>query len=55
MSGLIPVAEALARILASVPGATAAEDVPLASAVGRTLAVDVVATRTQPPFPASAM
>ncbi|GJD44472.1 Molybdopterin molybdenumtransferase [Methylobacterium cerastii] len=55
MSGLIPVAEALARILASVPGATAAEDVPLASAAGRTLAVDVVATRTQPPFPASAM
>ena len=55
MSGLIPVAEALARILASVPRATAVEVVPLGAAAGRTLAADVVATRTQPPFPASAM
>ena len=55
MSGLISVAEALARILASVPRATAVEVVPLGAAAGRTLAADVVATRTQPPFPASAM
>lgn len=55
MSGLIPVAEALSRILASVPGPVAAEEVALAVAAGRTLAADIVATRTQPPFPASAM
>ena len=55
MSGLIPVAEALARILASVPGPVAAEEVAIAEAAGRTLAAAVVATRTQPPFPASAM
>ncbi|MCJ2060486.1 molybdopterin molybdotransferase MoeA [Methylobacterium sp. J-048] len=55
MSGLIPVAEALARVLASVPGPVEAETVPLAQAAGRTLAADVAAARTQPPFPASAM
>jgi molybdopterin molybdotransferase len=55
MSGLIPVAEALARVLASVSGPLEAETVPLAQAAGRTLAADIAATRTQPPFPASAM
>ena len=55
MSGLLPVAEALARVLASIPGAVEAETVPLARAAGRTLAKDVAALRTQPPFPASAM
>jgi molybdopterin molybdotransferase len=55
MSGLIPVAEALARVLGSVTGPTGAETVPLAEAAGRTLAADVAAARTQPPFPASAM
>ncbi len=55
MSGLIPVAEALRRILAGVREPVEAERVPLARAAGRTLAADVVATRTQPPFPASAM
>lgn len=55
MSGLIPVAEALARVLASVSGPVEAETVPLARAAGRTLAGDIVASRTQPPFPASAM
>ncbi|MEE7448027.1 molybdopterin molybdenumtransferase MoeA [Methylobacterium radiotolerans] len=55
MSGLIPVAEALARVLASVPGPVEPETVPLTQAAGRTLAADVVASRTQPPFPASAM
>ena len=55
MSGLIPVDEALARILASVKEPVEAEAVPIAEAAGRTLAADVVAARTQPPFPASAM
>ena len=55
MSGLIPVAEALARVLASVTGPVETETVPLAQAAGRTLAADIAATRTQPPFPASAM
>jgi len=55
MSGLIPVAEALARILASVPGPVETETVKLAQAAGRVLAADIVAARTQPPFPASAM
>ncbi|MDH2310692.1 gephyrin-like molybdotransferase Glp [Methylobacterium brachiatum] len=55
MSGLIPVADALARVLASVSDPVEAETVPLAQAAGRTLAADVAASRTQPPFPASAM
>ncbi len=55
MKGLIPVEEALSRILASVPGPTAPEEVAIAQAAGRTLAADVPALRTQPPFPASAM
>lgn len=55
MNGLIPVAEALARVLASVAAPVEPETVPLAQAAGRTLAADVVASRTQPPFPASAM
>ncbi|MHC2021166.1 molybdopterin molybdotransferase MoeA [Methylobacterium sp. CM6247] len=55
MSKLIPVEEALARILASAAEPVAAETVPVADAYGRTLADDVAALRTQPPFPASAM
>ena len=55
MSGLIPVAEALSRVLASVAAPLEPETVPLAQAAGRVLASDVVAARTQPPFPASAM
>ncbi len=55
MSGPIPVAEALARILAGLPGPVAPETVAIAEAAGRTLAEAVRATRTQPPFPASAM
>lgn len=55
MSGLIPVGEALARVLAGVPHPVEAESVAVAAAFGRTLAEDVTATRTQPPFPASAM
>ena len=55
MSGLIPVAEALSRILASVARPIEAESVPLARAAGRVLASAVASNRTQPPFPASAM
>ncbi len=55
MSGLIPVGEALDKILASVARPTECETVPIAQAAGRTLAADLAALRTQPPFPASAM
>lgn len=55
MSGLIPVAEALARVLASVTHPVESETIALAEAAGRTLAADIIASRTQPPFPASAM
>ena len=51
---LLPVAEALARIVALVP-AMGTEEVPLAEAAGRVLAADAVARRSQPPFAASAM
>ncbi|MEP0943816.1 MAG: gephyrin-like molybdotransferase Glp [Rhizobiaceae bacterium] len=54
MSGLLPVNEALQRILANVQ-LVDAETVPLALASNRVLAQDLSATRTQPPFPASAM
>ena len=52
---LLPVAEALARVLASVQRPVETETVALEAAAGRTLAIDIRATRTQPPFPASAM
>lgn len=51
---LMPVAEALEKLLdgvAPLPG----ENVALAAANGRVLAADLAATRTQPPFAASAM
>ena len=51
---MIAVAEALARVLA-LAGPLGTETVPLARAAGRVLAADVVATRAQPPFDASAM
>ncbi len=54
-SPLLPVAQALVRVLASAPQALAPETVPLAQARGRTLANDLAALRTQPPFNASAM
>ena len=51
---LLPVADALARILRLVePVAT--EEVAPAEAAGRVLAADAVAARNQPPFAASAM
>ena len=56
---LVPVAEALARLLAAtvpIQGRTRSiEHVPLAEAFGRVLAEDLVAGRSQPPFDASAM
>lgn len=52
--GLIPVADALARIL-SAAKPLLSETLPLHDAAFRTLADDLKATRTQPPFPASAM
>ena len=52
---LISVEEALARILAAVSAPVPSEPVPLQSALGRTLSADLAATRTQPPFAASAM
>lgn len=51
---MISVEEALARIVA-LPHPLQAEDVPLRSAAGRTLAEPVAARLTQPPFAASAM
>lgn len=54
-AGLVPVAEARARVIAAAGAALPAEAVPLESCAGRTLARDLVATRTQPPFDASAM
>lgn len=51
---LLPVEDALARILAAAR-MTSAERIPLAAARGRTLALPLAATRTQPPFSTSAM
>jgi molybdopterin molybdotransferase len=55
MSGLLPVAEALARLLDAVGTPTEIELVSVEAAVDRILAGPLVAARTQPPFPASAM
>ncbi len=55
MSALIPVEEALARVLASAAAPLGWERVALEEAFGRVLADDVVALRTQPPFINSAM
>jgi len=51
---LLPVDEAIARIVAGVEPLES-EMVRLDEAAGRTLAAPLAATRTQPPFPASAM
>lgn len=54
MAGLVPMDEALACLLDDIeplPG----ETVELSRAAGRVLAADIFATRTQPPFDASAM
>ena len=51
---LLPVDEAVARMLADA-GPAGVEEVALGAAHGRVLATDLSATRTQPPFDASAM
>ncbi|MDO8878541.1 MAG: molybdopterin molybdenumtransferase MoeA, partial [Pseudolabrys sp.] len=51
---LMPVTEALQRVLADAR-ALPAEDVPLHEALGRVLARDITALRTQPPAALSAM
>ena len=53
-SPLLPVADALKRIIASATSLET-QTVALADTLGRTLAEDISAQRTQPPFPASAM
>lgn len=52
---LLPVEEALGRVLASIDQPTGSEMVGLRECAGRTLARDLHALRTQPPFDASAM
>jgi molybdopterin molybdotransferase len=52
---LLPVEEALARVLAVPHGPLRRESVPLSQAYGRTLAADLAAKRTQPPKAVSAM
>ena len=52
---LIPVQEALTRIIGSVAEPVGSEQVRIEEAAGRTLAGDLSALRTQPPFAASAM
>lgn len=52
---LLPVSEALARILATAPEPLPPEFVAIGEAHRRTIAEDLAASRDQPPFPASAM
>jgi molybdopterin molybdotransferase len=52
---LLPVEEALARVLAVPRGPLRSETVPLSQGYGRTLADDLAAKRTQPPKAVSAM
>jgi molybdopterin molybdotransferase len=52
---MLSVADALARVLGAVAVPLPAENVPLSACLGRTLADDVRALRTQPPFDVSAM
>ena len=54
-SPLLPVEDALARILATASEPLEAETVPLADSLGRRLAADLAACRTQPPCAVSAM
>ncbi len=54
MSGLLSVAEAQRRILDAMP-LLPAEQISVADGLGRVLAADVAARRSQPPMPVSAM
>ncbi len=53
-TNLIPVADALARVIGAIP-LLPAEQVPVAEALGRVVAETVVSRRTQPPANVSAM
>lgn len=55
MKPLLPVDEALTRLLEAAVPVTESETLPLAECDGRVLAADVTARLTQPPFDASAM
>lgn len=52
---LLPVADALARLLSAAKPVQRTEEVPLHAAASRVLATDVAARLTQPPFDNSAM
>ncbi|MCB1495709.1 MAG: molybdopterin molybdotransferase MoeA [Bauldia sp.] len=52
---LLPVEDAIARIVGDVSAPLGSEEVALGEAAGRTLARDLAARRSQPPFAASAM
>ncbi|MCQ8782583.1 molybdopterin molybdotransferase MoeA [Mangrovibrevibacter kandeliae] len=52
---MITVEEAFARIVGTTGAVAGSESLPLAAALGRILAQDLTATRTQPAFDASAM
>ncbi len=54
MSDLLPVADAQRRIVEAMP-LVAAEQVPVADGLGRVLAENLIARRSQPPMPVSAM
>ncbi|MBP2549529.1 molybdopterin molybdotransferase [Neorhizobium galegae] len=54
-ASLLPVSEALTRLLSRATPVDAAEQVPLREASGRVLSADVAARLTQPPFHSSAM
>jgi molybdopterin molybdotransferase len=55
MNAMITVEEALARVLASAEAPLDEEKVAIAASYGRVLAHSLMALRTQPPFPNSAM
>ncbi len=55
MKPLLPVDEALTRLLEAAVPVSESETLPLAECDGRVLAADVTARLTQPPFDASAM
>ncbi|MGG2475312.1 molybdopterin molybdenumtransferase MoeA, partial [Rhizobium sp. BR5] len=55
MNPLLPVDEAITRLLEAAVPVTDEETLPLAECDGRVLATDLAARLTQPPFDASAM
>lgn len=55
MKPLLPVDEAITRLLEAAVPVTESETLPLAECDGRVLSADLTARLTQPPFDASAM